>query len=826
MLFFRSLQIAHKLPLALVGSAVLVAAGVAIASYLLASNLIQAQATQQLSSLAFERANQLEMYLDGLEDGLVKTARSDSVVQAIGDFSKAWMQIKTGEPAEILRAAFPADQAEPQLGDAVPAVDTKDPALAYKMNDQRYSQVFLGLREADGLTDLYLFDLDGRLVYSTGKRADFAGVYADAATREGASPLGVVFRAANGIEGPDQIAFADYSAYAPRGGMALAFFAKPVFSVTGKRVGVFAAALGTDVLTAIISSRKGLGQSGAIAAIGADGLARTSSALSDGVLSPLHGDVGLLAPGSETELLTDATGSGGATVIAAAGPVAVGDSTQWSVVVATNRDEVFAPVAQLALVMAGVGGVLLAVVALGGWLLARGMTRPIGTLTASMSALADGNLDVAVPGAGRRDEIGAMARAVEVFRENALQMHRMTDDERLASEQRRNDRAGMMQQLQRAFGEVVDAAVGGDFSRRVPADFDDQELNGLAASVNNLVATVDRGLGETGDVLAALASQNLTVRMTGEHSGAFARLKDDINAVADSLSTFVGGLRRTSASLRLATREILSGANDLSERTTRQAATLEETSAAMESLSATVGDNSRRVDAASQLAQQVSDTAATSGAVMGRATDAMERIIGSSGKISNVIGLIDDIAFQTNLLALNASVEAARAGEAGKGFAVVAVEVRRLAKSAADASSEVKALIEKSGTEVSAGSRLVADAAQKLGTMLGAVEQNRELLGTIARENRDQAASIAEVTSAIRALDEMTQHNAALVEQTNAAIEQTEAQAGELDRVVDVFRLVETAVPAARRTQRTAAQPAAPAYLSSGNAALDEWTEF
>jgi methyl-accepting chemotaxis protein len=174
----------------------------------------------------------------------------------------------------------------------------------------------------------------------------------------------------------------------------------------------------------------------------------------------------------------------------------------------------------------------------------------------------------------------------------------------------------------------------------------------------------------------------------------------------------------------------------------------------------------------------------------------MERITTSSGKISNIIGLIDDIAFQTNLLALNASVEAARAGEAGKGFAVVAVEVRRLAQSAAEASAEIKVLIQQSGTEVAGGSQLVAAAASRLNAMLAAARYSNELMASIARDSRTQAVSIEEINGAVRVMDEMTQHNAALVEETNAAIEQTEAQAVELDRIVDIFQIGR---PAARR---------------------------
>jgi methyl-accepting chemotaxis protein len=324
--------------------------------------------------------------------------------------------------------------------------------------------------------------------------------------------------------------------------------------------------------------------------------------------------------------------------------------------------------------------------------------------------------------------------------------------------------------------------------------------------------------------------------MTGAYSGAFARLQADTNRVAENLSSIVGKLKATSAGLKTATGEILAGANDLSERTTRQASTIQETSAAMDQLSSTVLQNAQRATDASTNAEAVTHAAEDGGRVMAQATEAMERIKTSSGKISNIIGMIDDIAFQTNLLALNASVEAARAGEAGKGFAVVAVEVRRLAQSAAEASSEVKALIEQSGTEVAGGSKLVAEAARKLEAMLEGARRNNELLVSIAQQSREQASSIEEVNSAVRTMDEMTQHNAALVEETNAAIEQTEAQAVELDRIVEVFtvdtgRAAPQLIVPDRKTgirgMQEKLKTAAKSYLSRGNAAVDkDWAEF
>jgi methyl-accepting chemotaxis protein len=469
-----------------------------------------------------------------------------------------------------------------------------------------------------------------------------------------------------------------------------------------------------------------------------------------------------------------------------------GVTDQWTMLMDVPAATIFAGVDHMRnLALGAAAGLLVLVLALV-WFGAGIIAKPIRRMTDIMGSLAKGQYDIAVPYGENGDEIGGMARAVEVFRQNGLQMSQMTeaDAARIVAEEQQ--RRIMMRDLQGAFGEVVDAAIGGDFSRRVEAEFPDPELNGLAGSVNSLVGTVERGLGETGRVLKALANTDLTERMEGEYQGAFARLKTDTNAVADTLTDVVGRLKETSRTLKTATGEILSGANDLSERTTKQAATIEETSAAMEQLSSTVIDNAGKAEAASKQAGRVSRSAEEGGAVMSKATAAMERITESSSKISNIIGLIDDIAFQTNLLALNASVEAARAGDAGKGFAVVAVEVRRLAQSAASASADIKGLIEQSVNEVAGGSKLVSEAAEKLADMLASVTENHSALDAIARASREQASAIEEVNIAVRQMDEMTQHNAALVEETNAAIEQTEGQASELDHIVAVFQLGDT----------------------------------
>ncbi len=497
---------------------------------------------------------------------------------------------------------------------------------------------------------------------------------------------------------------------------------------------------------------------------------------------------------------------------------------------------------QVLLMSLVVGALVLAVLGFSLAFIIRSVAKPIRTITGSMTTLADGKLDETIPYTERADEIGAMAAAVKVFQVNAIKVRELNDAEAIRTGQTR-ERAAAMSTLMDGLAQAVNAAVDGDFTQRIALSVPDEDLKAVAKNVNDLLATVDAGVSETGQVLAALAETNLTLRMQGEYRGAFAKLKADTNAVVDNLSTVVGQLRRTSGGLKSATGEILAGANDLAERTTKQAAAIEETSAAMEQLSTTVVENAKRAEQASSKAQSVSETAAATGEVMTRSNEAMERISSSSSKISNIIGLIDDIAFQTNLLALNASVEAARAGDAGKGFAVVAVEVRRLAQSAASASSEVKALIEQSAGEVSSGSRLVAEATQKLTDMLGSVKESADLIMAISSASREQSSAITEVSSAIRQMDEMTQHNAALVEETNAAIEQTEAQASELDMIVDQFVVAAAqarANPAAPAPAAEAPTPlkgiraiqqkvkaAASSYLSKGNSALKEdWKQF
>jgi methyl-accepting chemotaxis protein len=833
-----SLPIARKLPLALLGSALLVSLGVGLASYLIGSQALRSAADNTLVTIANERAAAMSTYLAAVEDDLVATSRSEATVQALRDFGGAWLQFRTDPTAEV-RALYVDNNPNPENRAALETLGTTG---GYDVTHTRFHRGFRDHIAARGYGEFYLFDTRGSLVYSVNKADDFGTSFAEGGAFA-ETALGQVFQQAVAITDPAQVAFADFAPYAGSGGALASFFAKPVFNAQGRMVGVVAFQLPTERLDAVIGSRTGLGQTGEVVIVGPDHLLRSDSsfteagdALATAFDSPV---IDTALAGQPTNGETSAYRE--TSMLVAAAPVAT-RAGNWAAVAVMATDEVLAPVANMRNMMLLIGVGLLAIVAALSLLFSRSITRPITRLTDTMQAVAEGNFEVDVPGNARRDELGAMARAVEVFRANGRKISQLTEAEAAQALANQEERAKMMVTLQRAFGDVVDAAIAGDFTKRVDARFPDAELNALAGSVNSLVETVDRGIGETGAVLSALADADLTRRVSGDYQGAFARLKSDTNKVAEKLGEIVGDLRQTSGALKRATGEILSGANDLSERTTKQAATIEETSAAMEQLATTVLGNAGKAEAANGKARTVSAAAEASGTVMAQATEAMDRITASSAKISNIIGLIDDIAFQTNLLALNASVEAARAGDAGKGFAVVAVEVRRLAQSAASASSDVKVLIEQSALEVSGGTRLVSEAAGKLEGMLAGIRENTIALEAIARDSHAQASAIEEVTVAVRQMDEMTQHNAALVEQTNAAIEQTEAQATKLDGIVDIFT-VDQERPAAL-APRVAAKPAAPSgirgmqeklksaagtYLKRGNTAVkidEDWSEF
>ncbi|MGO4404093.1 methyl-accepting chemotaxis protein [Bosea sp. RAF48] len=399
----------------------------------------------------------------------------------------------------------------------------------------------------------------------------------------------------------------------------------------------------------------------------------------------------------------------------------------------------------------------------------------LNRLWAATRAIADGALETAVDTKGN-DEISDISKSVLLFRDNAVALRAAEaakiEDQARAQEQRRQ----MMQELGEAFGVVVAAAAAGDFSQRVAAQFADAELNALAGSVNTLLETVRTGLSETCEVLAELSAGHLSARIEGLYQGAFAELKDGTNALADEFESTLARLAETVSAVRSATSEILDGVTDLAERTSEESNAVSMATNQLGAFAGTVKKTASEAAQATGMAQGAEQRAQQGEKVVASALEAMQRIRQSSSKISEVIAMIDEIAFQTNLLALNAAVEAARAGDAGKGFAVVATEVRSLAKRSADASNDVKKLVEAAHGDVKVGVGLVEETSAMFGAIVSSVNELTGLMNGISQTARNQATDVSAINTEIDGIGTMAHQNAALVEETNAALALTDEQ--------------------------------------------------
>jgi methyl-accepting chemotaxis protein len=377
---------------------------------------------------------------------------------------------------------------------------------------------------------------------------------------------------------------------------------------------------------------------------------------------------------------------------------------------------------------------------------------------------------------------------------------------------------------------LVTAAAAGDFTCRIPTAGKEGFMLRLSDGINRMAETVQSGVDEVARVIGALSDGKLTYRMQGNYGGAFARVKDDSNEMTDRLNATMRTIIHATTEVENGAAEISAASSDLASRTEQQAANLEKTASAMEELSATVRQNAENAQQANQLAIAARATADESGAVMKVTVEAMHTIEASSEKISDIVSMIDEIAFQTNLLALNAAVEAARAGDAGKGFAVVATEVRSLAQRTSQASREIKDLILASNQQVKQGVELVDDVGRKLGDIVIQVKKVTDIVSEIASASREQAIGLDDINQAMNHMDDMTQRNAALVEETSASAVSLRHQAEELVQLVAFFDAESEApaptAPAAAAPAPVQAAPTKAVSPAAPAASDDDWEDF
>ena len=382
-----------------------------------------------------------------------------------------------------------------------------------------------------------------------------------------------------------------------------------------------------------------------------------------------------------------------------------------------------------------------------------GVIRPVNSITSAMDRLAHGDLEVAIYGEGRSDEIGTMASTVAVFRDNARERVRLEQE----------------------------AEANRSLTERERLERERQQAR-EAEEVRFAVDSIGHALGQ-------LSDGKLNFRIADPFAARLDQVRLDFNEAVGKLEEAMRRVGQNAQAIAAGSNQIRAAADDLAKRTEQQAASVEETAAALEQITTTVTDSSRLAADAGRQVQDMRQAAEQSGGIVARAVDAMQAIESSSREIASIISVIDEIAFQTNLLALNAGVEAARAGEAGKGFAVVAQEVRELAQRSGSAAKEIRSLIGKSGDQVASGVSLVTETGKALQHIVESVQAVGVNVTSIAEGSREQATGLKEINTAVNIMDQSTQQNAAMVEESTAASHSLAKEAEALFHLISRFEI-------------------------------------
>ncbi|MBN9886886.1 methyl-accepting chemotaxis protein [Salipiger abyssi] len=726
---WKRMQLKWKMPILIGVPTILLMIAVVGVSYIEARIELGAQREKAFHNMLKDREAALAEWLHRAETDLLDLAGSRAVRTALPLFERNWLLLGA-DPGGHLKAAYIDENPHP-VGEKDELVQAGD-GSAWSQVHGAYHRGFRNFQRQRAYYDLFLFDLQGNLVYSVFKEADFATNLLDGPYAE--SGLGSVFSIAAGApEG--EVTFTEFGSYAPSAGAAAKFAATPVFDDSGRRIGVVALQIPIGHIAQTLAGSELLGETGRVYAVNSAGLALSSISgeTSYDVLDQLPALPQVQAASSSAEaVFDDATGIGGTRVVAltSAGRFA---GSNWGFVVEQDRTEALVPERNLLiLTLLQLAAVAVAVSGLS-FFVARLLTRRISLLSKSVEGMSEGDFETLVNQIKTGDELGDIARALERFKTE------------LAKGRAATVRQEQVQKTQREVVELLSNA------------------------------------------LSRLASGSLRCRIDAPLDPEYEQLRSDFNATVDALTSIVQELHGSAEQIGDDVTGLSENIDQLSQRTENQAATLEQTAAAVEEITSNVKSTSESANAIVHAVHSARTEAERGEVVRGDAVAAMSSLEESSKQIGQIIRVMEDIAFQTNLLALNAGVEAARAGEVGRGFAVVASEVRALAQRSSDSAAEIRDLIKRSNDNVSNGVKLVSELGRSIETILGEITGISSQVQDIAGGASEQATGLTEISSGMSILDDVTQKNAAMVGESADAGRTLLQKAAELRRVVARF---------------------------------------
>ncbi|WP_368187939.1 methyl-accepting chemotaxis protein [Aestuariibius sp. HNIBRBA575] len=687
------------------------------------------EAENNFKVIVAQRKQAIDKWLASIDSDIRSLADSSMTRNALQEFASGWDAVM-GDHREILQGQYIEENPYP-IGEKH-LLDRAEQPSYYNMVHGDMHGTFRTVQQSKGYYDIFLFDLQGNLVYSVFKETDFAtnfrnGPFAD-------SGLGEAFRQAVANQ-QGEVSFIDFSPYAPSMGAPASFISMPVVDDRGTTIGVLAFQMPVDRMVAIVNDPLGLGHTGEIILVAQDGTARNPS---------MHGDYDILDPVPDLiqfqngfsgvqQTLRGVDGLTSDNVLAVSNAISFYGTT-WSLVAEDAMSELLAPANAMGrwlLVLSLLATVLLCLASI---YIGLTIARPISAIADQISQIAQGDLSSEIEGTSRGDEIGDIAKTLQTFKDGLKEAEEA--------------RAAMAQHEEQK--RVVDLLV-----------------DGLAKmSEGDLTQYIDQPLHQDYEILRE--SYNLTL--------------DNMNLVMEEV---IG----TSSEIKLGAEEIRSSSNSLARRTEKQAATLEEASASLNQITEGVQQTADQTKSAETRAIDAQKHANETMEIVSKTTDAMARIQSSSNQIERIISVIEDIAFQTNLLALNAAVEAARAGESGRGFAVVAMDVRNLAQRSSESAREIKEIIDESQAEVANGVTLVGETGDALTGISTHVEDISGTVTQIATGTDEQSGNLIEVNAGVAHLDDVTQQNAAAVEEFAAGSQMLYDHANNLDELVSKFSI-------------------------------------